>query len=304
MRSLVLSDHTAEMAESLRDEREIEYQQARRSYASSVERRNHRRQQTRRKISGAWRSFNILGVIWHSFGLAVQILSGAPKSPVMEQTTERERVWQSGNEGERAVAAQLNDRLGADWTLISGYRGPGGEVDQIVIGPSGAFALEVKNLNGSVTVNGDEWRRDKYDRYGNLVERSVPIIDRRGRSPSTQLNEAVAPLERFLRRQGYDNRMGRIIVLAHSRSEVSRVEALTVDHIVALQRQDLSVLLLGMRNRLTSEQNARLIALIQRDHRFQQSRSKSPGHGRARYGKSRNRTRAGRRPAMGQRRQR
>jgi len=64
--------------------------------------------------------------------------------------------------------------------LISGYHNPGGEVDQLLVGPSGVLAVEIKFINGKVFCDGDSCWRDKYDKYGNLVQESVPISDRRG----------------------------------------------------------------------------------------------------------------------------
>ena len=124
-----------------------------------------------------------------------------PRPPHGESSDEEER-WQAGNEGERRVVAHLSGQLGDDWTLVSGNRGPGGEVDQILVGPCGVCALETKHLNGTVFVRGDRWELNKYDNYGNRVEAGRPIEDRRGRSPSEMLNGAVSPLERFLPNRG------------------------------------------------------------------------------------------------------
>ncbi len=56
-------------------------------------------------------------------------------------------------------------------------------------GPEGIAAIEIKHLNGVIHCRRDRWRRDKYDNYGNMVERGVAIQDRGGRSPSRQVNE-------------------------------------------------------------------------------------------------------------------
>lgn len=66
--------------------------------------------------------------------------------------------------------------------------------DDVLLGPRGLFAIEVKHLNGTVHVNGDDWRSDKYDQYGNLVGQGRRIADARGRSPSAQLNEPASEL--------------------------------------------------------------------------------------------------------------
>jgi hypothetical protein len=107
----------------------------------------------------------------------------------------------AGIAGEQLVATELGRALDDDWTLLRGYRNRRGEIDQLLLGPRGLFAIEVKNLNATVHVDGDRWRADKYDNYGNLVEQR-PIADRMGRSPSVQLNEPADDLERFLAERG------------------------------------------------------------------------------------------------------
>ena len=84
-----------------------------------------------------------------------------PSRPPREEATDEEQRWLAGNEGERRVVAHLSGMLSDDWTLIAGYRGPGGEVDQILVGPRCVCALETKYLNGTVFVRGDDWELDK-----------------------------------------------------------------------------------------------------------------------------------------------
>ena len=102
-------------------------------------------------------------------------------------------MWAAGNEGERRGTSHLSSLLNDDWTLISGYRGPGGEIDQILVGSRGVCALETKYLNGTAFVSGDTWEIDKYDPYGNLVESGRSIEDRRGRSQCTDRWRGQAP---------------------------------------------------------------------------------------------------------------
>ena len=112
-----------------------------------------------------------------------------PRPPVLaDAPTDTEAKLRAGIAGEELVASELGDVLGDEWTLVRGYRNRHGEIDQLLLGPPGLLAIEIKNLNATVHVDGDRWRADKYDNYGNLVEQRV-ITDRKGRSPSVQLNE-------------------------------------------------------------------------------------------------------------------
>jgi len=118
---------------------------------------------------------------------------GIPRPPVPAagHPTDLESKIMAGIAGEQLVATELGRALDDDWTLLRGYRNRRGEIDQLLIGPRGLFAIEVKNLNATVHVDGDRWRADKYDNYGNLVEQR-PIADRMGRS-SRSIDGPIAP---------------------------------------------------------------------------------------------------------------
>jgi hypothetical protein len=68
--------------------------------------------------------------------------------------------WRSGLNGERRVEKNLSNKLSDGYSLYNdvllkdGQRG--GNVDHIVVGPTGIFVIETKNNQGAVT----------YDRYG------------------------------------------------------------------------------------------------------------------------------------------
>src|SRR5207244_1213350 len=136
---------------------------------------------------------------------------GLPAPPVSAagHPTDLEEKIMAGIAGEQLVAAELGRALDDDWTLLRGYRNRRGEIDQLLLGPRGLFAIEVKNLNATVDVDGDRWRADKYDNYGNLAEQR-PIADRMGRSPGVQLNEPADDLARFLAERGQPAEIQRV----------------------------------------------------------------------------------------------
>src|ERR1700730_1840027 len=114
-------------------------------------------------------------------------------SPSTAHTDTAEKI-RAGTAGDQLVATELGRALDDDWTLLRGYRNRRGEIDHLLLGPQGLFAIEVKNINATVHIDGDRWRADKYDNYGNLVEQRE-VADRKGRSPSEQLNESAGELE-------------------------------------------------------------------------------------------------------------
>jgi hypothetical protein len=199
---------------------------------------------------------------------------GIPRSPVPAagHPTDLEEKIMAGIAGEQLVATELGRALDDDWTLLRGYRNRRGEIDQLLLGPRGLFAIEVKNLNATVHVDGDRWRADKYDNYGNLVEQR-PVADRMGRSPSAQLNEPADDLERFLAERGQPAGIQRVVVLAHRRSALGRVSNPTV--LALASPGDLLTLIGNSAGRLDRGQRAAITALIRRDHEFHGQRRRT-----------------------------
>jgi hypothetical protein len=190
-----------------------------------------------------------------------------PGPPAAAGASDREKILKAGIEGEDMVAAGLGGVLGDGWTLFRGYRNRRGEIDHLLLGPQGLVAIEGKHRNATVQCDGDDWRFVKYDRYGNAVERG-PIADRRGRSPSVQLNEPASLLEGFLHSRGHPVSVQRVVLLTHPRSKVGTCSNLTVH--VATSTDYVIGLLKGPP--LEADQLAQLEQLIVRDHRFHEAR--------------------------------
>ncbi len=191
-----------------------------------------------------------------------------PRAPIPAAGhTDLEEKLRAGIAGEQLVAVELGRALDDDWTLLHGYRNRRGEIDHLLLGPDGLFAIEVKNLNATVHVDGDRWRADKYDNYGNLVEQRT-IADAKGRSPSAQLNEPADDLERFLRERGQPVTIQRVVILAHRRSRIGTTRNLTVrvgtspDYLLALIDSP------SGQQPLTGQQRTGIQRLIQQDHAF------------------------------------
>ena len=64
----------------------------------------------------------------------------------------RYRVYKGGWEGEKQVAKLLSSTLSDDYYLMNGVHfGGGGDIDHVVLGPNGVFAVETKNWSGRIT---------------------------------------------------------------------------------------------------------------------------------------------------------
>jgi hypothetical protein len=186
--------------------------------------------------------------------------------------TDDEEILKAGIAGEQRVARELGEQLNDDWTLVHGYRNGRGEIDHLLLGPSGLFAIEVKNNNATVSINADVWAADKFDRYGNHVEH-YPIEDRGGRSPSAQLNQPADALERFLGTRGQTLPIIRIVALAHARSRLGAHKNLTVH--VAVSTQEILRVVNAQHDHLDARRRAAILSQIQHDHAFHETRRAS-----------------------------
>src|SRR5215468_396209 len=197
----------------------------------------------------------------------VGIFSG--RTERQDVPTAQEESIAAGMAGERRMAAELGRVFSDEWVLFRGYRNRRGEIDHLLLGPAGLFAVEVKYRNATVYVRGDDWQFAKFDSWGNKVEQGR-ITDATGRSPSVQLNEPADELERFLHSRRQPVSITRVVILNHARSKVGRRQHLTVhvatssDYIIdlvnasAVQFQDWRI--------------TQLEQLIERDHRFHNGR--------------------------------
>jgi hypothetical protein len=192
---------------------------------------------------------------------------------VASQPTDEEARLAAGAAGERLVADELARVLDEQWTLLRGYRNPRGEIDHVLLGPRGLFAIEVKNHNATVDCAGDQWWSTKYDKYGNLVGPRQQLADRRGRSPSVQLNEPASQLADFLRSRHHPVTIRRVVVLTHPRAQLRSCTRPTVD--ICTSVRQLRKLLNDSPVAIAAAERAELARLIIQDHRFHGQRRRS-----------------------------
>jgi Nuclease-related domain len=188
--------------------------------------------------------------------------------------TDDEEILKAGIAGEQRVAKELGIQLGNAWTLVHGYRNGRGEIDHLLLGPNGLFAIEVKNNNATITIHGDVWEADKYDRYGNRREHYT-IADRGGRSPSVQLNQSADALESFLHTRGQQIGVQRVVALTHARSKLASHEELTV-HVAVSTDQILGLVRAGS-DSLDPRRCGAILNIIEHDHAFHERRRASKG---------------------------
>jgi Nuclease-related domain len=188
-------------------------------------------------------------------------------APAVDPAALQKRAQQqAGVDAEERVTFDLQGFLPGDWTLFRGYANRRGEVDHLLVGPRGIWAIEVKGRGVRVHVTGDDWRFEKFDRYGNLVDAGV-LADRRGRIWGRQVSEIAAELEKFLRSRGTPVPVRTAVVVMHERAELATCRGLGVDT-VSIGTQHLLEQIYRTAENLDRETQDKIIKLVRRDHQF------------------------------------
>ena len=186
----------------------------------------------------------------------------------------RVRVEQqaAGAEGEDLLARGLSG-LSGDWVMLRGYRNKRGETDHLLVGPLGVWAVEVKRRAVRVHIKGEDWGFEKFDRYGNVVEKGI-AADRTGRSWARQVTDVADDLGAWLRRNSVDVPIHTAVVIVHERAEVGRVIRPTVDVVETDPRRLLAEIKSRPRS-LTDGQRSEVLRLIRRDHKHHEERRRN-----------------------------
>jgi hypothetical protein len=255
MRTEVLSEHPDRMLADIERERRrgVVEQQARLD-ALREERRQAR-------SAGRW-------LAWLRLAFA---MPGAKREATRQHLssilpTAREQAILAGRNAERRVAGELAAALDDEWLLLRGYCNSRGEIDALLVGPRGLFAIEEKFRSIRVYVRGDEWAAEQVDRFGNPRGTRFPVRDKKGRSPSVQVKEPAAALSRWLASNKCGTPITAVVLLTHPGARVGYVRNGTV----LVERSVSGLLSLMERSTyaLDAERRADIERLVRRDHEF------------------------------------
>ena len=194
----------------------------------------------------------------------------APRPSAALAPSHGEEAIKGGIKGEREVADVLRGALGDAWVLVKGYRNRRGEIDYLLLGPGGLFAIEVKYVNGTFAVTRERWRYVRYDNYGNQVGEGL-LQDARRRPPNVQLAEPLAMLEQFLASRGHSARLRPVVLLNHPKARVSDCAA-DVGVEVLTATAALRDLALAADEQISARRLADIERLVVRDHHFHEER--------------------------------
>jgi hypothetical protein len=200
------------------------------------------------------------------------------RAPIVDRGVDRDRARQmAGISAEQEMTAALH-RLSDDWRLFRGYANRRGEVDHLLVGPGGVWAIEVKRRAVRVHIDGDRWSFEKFDRYGNLVDRGI-LADRGGRSWGRQVTDIARELERFLTSRQQPVKVRTAVVLLHERGQLGSHRNLHID-LFTVGPDDLLQRLRAAPLTLDRSRCDAVSRLVRRDHTFHAQRRTARGGSR------------------------
>lgn len=266
MRFVALSDHAGDMLAEARRRRASAQSRAEQGYRRELAAYREHERQARDRYARARARGRPLSWLWWGLVAWWRRRSGPPMPSAGLLPSDNEGAIAGGVKGEREVAVVLDGELDDAWVLVKGYRNRRGEIDYLLLGPGGLFAIEVKYVNGTFSITRDRWRYVKYDNYGNRVEEGL-VQDRRGRTPNAQLTDPLQLLEEFLARRGQPVRMQPVVLLNHPKATIDRC-APDVGVLVLTSTAQLLRAALGAAADIGDGTLAQIERLVVRDHRF------------------------------------
>lgn len=192
------------------------------------------------------------------------------RRPVVDVWAAQHRLAQqsAGVVAEDRMTVALQS-LSDDWLLFRGYANHKGEVDHLLVGPAGVWAIEVKGRGVTVHVDGDRWWYEKFDRYGNLVEQGA-LADRGGRSWGRQVTDIADTLQNFLHRQGVTVTVQTAVVVIHDRASLG--SARNLNAVVSVGTEYLMDRIRREPVSLDASTCSKIAQIIRRDHEFHATR--------------------------------
>jgi hypothetical protein len=128
----------------------------------------------------------IVGFYVHILLIVVSMFFFAIASYVWKKQT----TWAIGAKGEESVIRVLR-KLDPSFKRIHDVFLPGteGNIDHVVVGPTGVFVIETKNHNGTISCNGDYWGRKKVGRRGTVYSSNIGNPSKQAKRNSLMLKK-------------------------------------------------------------------------------------------------------------------
>ena len=166
---------------------------------------------------------------WLEWVRLVFAVSGAKREETRQDLASRlptaqEQQATSGRNAERRVARELGEVLSDEWILFRGYRTAHGEMDALLVGPGGVYAIEEKYRCIRVWIRSDSWMAQRIDKRGRTYGGRFALTDGGGRPPSRQVKEPAGALAEWLRRNGCGTRVTPVVLLSHPGARIATLE--------------------------------------------------------------------------------
>lgn len=257
VKTIILSNHVSDLREEARAEREA-------ADRTKLRHHDHRIAELRARAKASW--------LWRIY----RAIFGYPAPPAPSGASDAEQALTAGAGGEDRVAAHLANILPADWVLLRGYTNRNGEADLVLIADRAVFCIEVKNVNGVISISSGTWLRRKVDAYGNVVGHPEPIVDRRGRTPLQQAERVADGIHWILERRGIDaSCVLPMVILPHQRAKIAdNRERFPAFLLTETDR----TLFLDMQADLLPFDRENVLRILTRDHAHWADRHQRPGH--------------------------
>lgn len=166
---------------------------------------------------------------------------------------EREAAIKRAGAAGEAVLPRLLHTLPDSYTLINGVPRPGShaDIDHVLVGPTGIWALEAKHHVGMVQCVGDAW---------GYMRRGPGGVPREGHigNPSQQARHAAEALTRYLQRRGVGQEVEPVVVFTHPQVELT-LERPTV---AVLRAAEVRAFVSEQSQRLSSAECARIVTTL------------------------------------------
>ena len=179
----------------------------------------------------------------------------------------------TGETGEQVLLDRLADRPN-QWIVFNGYRNRRGEIDHLVLGPLGLWAVEVKNRRVLLDVSGQDWVAHTLDGAGKVVGEE-PAADRggQGRNWGRQVAEPAELLAHRLADKGHPITIRTAVMLVRPGAAVTRSTDPGID-LVTAELAELDRAMQMLAEPLDEAEVAVIAELIEADHQHHASRSR------------------------------
>ncbi len=136
-----------------------------------------------------------------------------------------------GHAGQQILPNRYRVSLSDEWFLYNGVLTESGEIDHVLGGPTGVWAIEIKNEAVLLAVDGDRWQKTRLSRQGRTQE-TAPAVDGGGRTWGREVGEPAEALAAELA-SVHPVPVHTAVVLVDPLAEIVRCQAPGVDLVTA-----------------------------------------------------------------------